>query len=289
MSGAQAHFFVPPYCGASRWPAKEAINMGAFGPALFSDDVACDVRDEYRALIEDGVDDDDATRQILNSYADVLGEPDDGPVVWLALAVTQSKIGRLDAAVARHALAVISADEGMELWREQGPKAEASRRAALAQAREQITGPQPSRRKLRPPWRHVSSLEAGDVLSYRTQNGRCLLLRVARIDTSRVGVAPILVLLDYARPKLPRAAKIDKIPDRAEPPRSYAALQQPWGIARFHVGVYKKSDPDYAEAGFIKVCTIRPRTTDAAIAAGMFMQWSQLGTHLDRWMMDEPL
>ena len=63
--------------------------MGAWGPALFSDDLACDVRDEYRGLIEDGIDDDAATRQILNSQADALNDPDEGPVVWLALAVTQ--------------------------------------------------------------------------------------------------------------------------------------------------------------------------------------------------------
>src|SRR5215831_8788880 len=58
--------------------------MGAWGPGLFSDDIVCDVRDEYRASIEDGLDDDAATRQILVSYADVIDDPDDGPVVWLA-------------------------------------------------------------------------------------------------------------------------------------------------------------------------------------------------------------
>lgn len=263
--------------------------MGAWGPALFSDDVACDVRDDYRALIEDGVQDDEATRQVLSSYADALGDPDDGPVVWLALAVTQAKIGRLDPAVAQRALAIISTDEGMGRWREQGVKAEAKRRVALAKARDQITGPQPAPRELRPPWRHVTSLQAGHVLAYRTKGGQYLLLRVARIETSRVSIAPILVLLDYARSKLPRTAKLNKMPDRPEPPRSYSSLQQPWGITRFHVGVYRKSDPDYAEAGFTKIGTIRPRITDAAVRAGMYTQWSQFGPDLERWMIDKPL
>jgi len=263
--------------------------MGAWGPALFSDDVACDVRDDYRALIEDGIDDDDATRQILNSYADALDDPDDGPVVWLALAVTQSKIGRLDAAVAERALAAISADEALRLWREQGPVAEAKRKMALAKARDQITGPQPARRRLRAPWRHVSSLQPGDVLSYRTQGGSYLLLRVARIEATRLGVAPILVLLEYALPKIPRSAKINKLRDRAEPQRSYAALDQPWGITRFHASVRKESDPDYDGAGFSRVGTIKPRNTDVGVVAGMFTWWSQLGADLDRWMKDDPL
>ncbi|SCG52127.1 DUF4259 domain-containing protein [Micromonospora inositola] len=53
--------------------------MGAWGPGLFSDDTACDVRDEYRDMLEDGVDDDKATQRMLDSYADVLDDPDDEP------------------------------------------------------------------------------------------------------------------------------------------------------------------------------------------------------------------
>ena len=37
--------------------------MGAWGPGLWSDDVACDVRDAYREAVEDGRSDEDATRQ----------------------------------------------------------------------------------------------------------------------------------------------------------------------------------------------------------------------------------
>src|SRR5215469_93571 len=141
--------------------------VSAWGPGLFADDTACDVRDEYRALIEDGTGDDSAMRRILDAYADALEDPDDGPVIWLALAFTQSKIGRLDHNLATRALEIIDHDEGMSRWLEQGPNLEARRRAALAQVRAQLTGPQPRRKKLRPPWRHVTSLHAGDVLAYR--------------------------------------------------------------------------------------------------------------------------
>ncbi|ACZ90620.1 hypothetical protein [Streptosporangium roseum] len=40
--------------------------MSAWGVALFSDDTACDVRDTYRELIEDGVDDEEAARRVLD-------------------------------------------------------------------------------------------------------------------------------------------------------------------------------------------------------------------------------
>jgi len=86
---------------------------------------------------------------------------------------------------------------------------------ALERACNQISGPQPPRRRLRPPSRHVTSLEPGAVLSYRTQAGTWPLFRVARIDDSRVSVAPILVLLAFAGPRVPRMAKVAKIRDRS--------------------------------------------------------------------------
>lgn len=100
--------------------------MGAWGPALFSDDVAPDVRGDYRALIEDGVADDAATRRVLDS-TQVRSAPGRQSLVWLALAFTQSKIGRLDPAVAERALQSIDSGEGMRRWREEGARATAGR------------------------------------------------------------------------------------------------------------------------------------------------------------------
>lgn len=42
--------------------------MGAWGPAIFSDDTACDIRGDYRELLEDGVDDREATQRVIDAY-----------------------------------------------------------------------------------------------------------------------------------------------------------------------------------------------------------------------------
>lgn len=42
--------------------------MGAWGPAIFSDDTACDIRSDYRELLEDGVDDAEATQRVISEY-----------------------------------------------------------------------------------------------------------------------------------------------------------------------------------------------------------------------------
>lgn len=79
----------------------------AWGPAVFSDDVARDVRDRYREHLEDQMADDEAEATILREFAGHLGDVDDGPVVWLALAATESKLGRISAVVQSKALDII--------------------------------------------------------------------------------------------------------------------------------------------------------------------------------------
>jgi hypothetical protein len=45
-----------------------------WGTGLFSDDSACDIRDHYRELLEDGIEDDAATRLIREEYRAYLEE-----------------------------------------------------------------------------------------------------------------------------------------------------------------------------------------------------------------------
>ncbi|MGH3390276.1 MAG: hypothetical protein ACRDOO_15515, partial [Actinomadura sp.] len=156
--------------------------MSAWGYALFSDDTACDVRDDYRELIEDGIGDTEATQKVLADYTEALDDPDDGPIVWLALAASQSKIGRLEPSVLAKALEVLDQGLGLDRWAEEGPKELAKRQAALEKIRAQLTGPQPARKKLRRPWRYVTDLVPGNVLTYRSKSGNYVLLRVAQVD-----------------------------------------------------------------------------------------------------------
>ena len=76
--------------------------MGVWGPAIFSDDTASDIRNEYRELLEDQVPDEEATQRILHRYQDL--DDDEVHVLWLALAAAQQQAGRLEARVRDEAL-----------------------------------------------------------------------------------------------------------------------------------------------------------------------------------------
>ena len=118
--------------------------MGVWGTALFSDDVACDIRDHYRQLLEDSVEDSEATRLTLETFEGYLEEPDG--VALIAFAVTQSTLGRLEPDVRDRALAIIDAGADLAVWEEENPKLLPKRRAVLEKARAQLTGPQPARK-----------------------------------------------------------------------------------------------------------------------------------------------
>ena len=60
--------------------------MGTWNSTIFGDDVACDVRDQFLALMAAGSSADDATRTLVTSWSAPLSDADDGPIFWLALA-----------------------------------------------------------------------------------------------------------------------------------------------------------------------------------------------------------
>jgi hypothetical protein len=90
--------------------------MGVWGTALFSDDTACGVRDSCVDLVGDGLTGPEATKALLRGCYSALNDPDESPVFWLALAVTQWRCGRQESHVLQQALNVI--DSGSDLgWR----------------------------------------------------------------------------------------------------------------------------------------------------------------------------
>jgi hypothetical protein len=242
--------------------------MGAWGPAIFSDDLACDIRGDYRDLLEDGVADAEATKRIIKAYDHL--DADEAHVLWLALAAAQAGLGRLDAAVRDKALAVIDAEVGLDLWAEAGPKELAGRKVALATLRDTLTGEQKPPSKVRRPWAHVTGLVPGDVLALALPDGRLALFRVARLDPNRVGTAPVLRRLDWAKSTLPSRRKLGRLKAEPDPgPNTNRATE-------FRVAKHRKKDDDWPESGFELVARVDTHRDDAACSPRLYTSWSGL-------------
>jgi hypothetical protein len=174
--------------------------MGAWGAGIFSDDLACDVREDWREFIADGKSPREATDALIAKY--VNDPPDDEDhVFWLALAVSQWKTGRLVDDVRDRALAVIDSGKGLDPWRDAADRSKRER--VLAQTREQLWSEQPHPTRIRKRAKSATPFGPGDVLAYRHGDGYYVVFWVLSNFSDRGGEYNHTELLDYASEQLP--------------------------------------------------------------------------------------
>jgi hypothetical protein len=174
--------------------------MGAWGPGIFDNDLAADVRDEWREAIRAGEDAAAATARIREEL-----ESDDEPSrteFWTGLAAAQSETGRLQPDVRDRALAVVAEGGDLELW-----EGDVERAAALGELAERLRGPQRKPKRLR---RHKAGpdpgVATGDVLRIRSPDERrAALFHVLDVSRERGERWPVLLGLFWppASPSAP--------------------------------------------------------------------------------------
>lgn len=153
------------------------FDVGTWGTGIFADDVASDVRDDYREYLGDGLSAQDATDRVLAEWSDALSDPESVTIVWLAVAATQVKVGRLEDRVRDRALAIIDNGEDLARWQDD-PKLLRERQRVLEKLRDAVTGPQRSPTRIPRPIRSVWPFEPGSIVAFRRDSGRYLALRV---------------------------------------------------------------------------------------------------------------
>jgi hypothetical protein len=168
--------------------------MGSWSTGVFGNDLASDVRGEYRELLEDGTPDAEALQEVLRSFATDVDDRDNGTCFWTGLAATQMELGRLDAAVRDRTIALIDAGGDLHVWDETGLANK--RKAVLAKLRGRLLGPQKAAVKVRPPLRVLSPVQAGDVFLLALDDGRSARLRTLAVESSRRGDSPTVELID---------------------------------------------------------------------------------------------
>ena len=170
--------------------------MGTWGTAVFSDDLAADVRDHWRGHIADGLSAEDATERVLAFFLESLTDPDDAGVLWIALAVSQWKTGRLVPAVRDPAIAVI--DSGDDLRRWDTAQLRKARQRVLTRTREMLLSAQPEAKRVRRRWIRSTPFELGDVVQVDLLSGdTTLLVVVGRLDGANGDRSPMFATLNW--------------------------------------------------------------------------------------------
>lgn len=207
--------------------------MSGWGTAIFSDDTACDVRDDYRDLVGDGISGPEATNRLVDEWRDTLRDPDDCPVFWLALAATQWKCGRLETRVREKALEIIAGGLGLQRWTED-PKLLQKRKAVLAKLEEQLRSPPPAEKRIPKRFRDHCDWEVGEVIAYQLPSGKWALLRVIDFHSDKGGTCPICELLDWTGDEIPARDVMAALPVRRTGLNDVA--RRPNDLTRFMIG-----------------------------------------------------
>lgn len=171
--------------------------MGAWGPAIFSSDTACDVRGTYEDMLCYGHTPEEAEAQTMKEMEMDRLHPEDDPDAWLALAATEWRCGRkLSDDVRAIAMALIDQPIPTDLWKTE--KLRLSRRKALDKLRDQLNAPLPKPKRLRPLPTIHSPWQVGDVIAVKLPekeerpalSGKYALLLFTEISTSKVSRYP---------------------------------------------------------------------------------------------------
>jgi len=145
--------------------------MGTWGTAIFSDDLACDIRDDYIKEIIRGKTSEEATQTIKSNHFPIVNNAEEQPVFWIALALTQWKKGRLLAEVKDEAILAIDSGADLLRWESEPGKIQEKRKNELEKAKQILLSPMPPAKKIPiPSWMKDDPWQLGDLISYRITN-----------------------------------------------------------------------------------------------------------------------
>ena len=187
--------------------------MGVWGTGIFQDDTASDIREDFKAYLGDGLSGPDATARILAEYQSSLADPHEAGVVWLALAASQWKLGRLEPDTLAQALNVIDSGSDLKRWNADA-KDHAKRKAVLERLRGEITSPQPEAKKVRKRVLATCDWPVGSMVAYRMNSGNLAMLRVIGYHTDKGGTSPVCEVLDWTGTETPTEEMMRPIPVR---------------------------------------------------------------------------
>lgn len=195
--------------------------MGAWGANLYQDDVALDVKDEYKDILRRGKTNEEAMQEIIDKYQELLEDAEDRGVFWLALADTQWNLGRLDEQVKEQALEIIELGTDLKRW-ESNEKLYNKRKEILEKLKEKLLSPQPEEKRM-PKYRtYKCEWKNGDVFVYQLKSeyakeqgleGRYLIIqKIDEIDWYPCSTIPLVRVKITEDKTIPKTEKeIDEL------------------------------------------------------------------------------
>ncbi len=195
--------------------------MGTLGTALYADDLAADLRDDFKDAAGEGLSPAAIVDRLVAAHVSSAADADESATFWLVLADMGWRLGRLDERALTRALALI--DSGSDLARWDQPQDRAKRAAVLARVRDQLRTPPPPPQRIAKRRVATTTWEVGDVIAFRLLSGRQTLLRVIDHHDDKGGRLAVCELLDWIGEEIPSVGDLDRLGVRLQPGRNPVA------------------------------------------------------------------
>ena len=230
--------------------------VGAWGPGVFQNDDAADLRDGWRGLIRAGFDPREAGRRLVDTFG--LSEESDQAPMWLALADLLWRAGRLGHEIRRRALKLIRDGAALDGWE---GRSLGGRKRALSELGERLRSAMPAPVRSRPS--HPCDWKRGELIVWRLIDDGSAVLRVVAFDKRwGGGGSPVVELVGAGRPG-------DEIDFRhlggGDARRATNSLKlttgRLWRDTRFKIGVFEAGD--YNPRRLRRIKSLSPRRRDA--------------------------
>lgn len=144
--------------------------MGTWGPKLYQDDLAEDIREYYKEQLHRGKKGIDITQELLIQYQIEISDSEEASVFWFALADTQWNLGRLEDKVKEMALKHIQLGDDLERWEVENPKMAKEREQTIQDLQQKLLSPQPPEKKVTQYKIYRCEWKYGDVYAYQLES-----------------------------------------------------------------------------------------------------------------------
>lgn len=183
--------------------------MGTWGIGIFSNDDACDARDEFLQVIESGASAALATKKVLSSFAKSLRDPGVAADVLLALASTQITHRCLQKPIKERATKLIKKGAAITNWKDSRDLKRRKATVAKFQKRLASAPVQAAKASLRPP-RRILNWPIGQLFVYRMPTGELLGCFLYRYGDAVKQKLPVIGLLGWRGKAAPQVSELQR-------------------------------------------------------------------------------
>jgi len=171
--------------------------MGVWGPKLYQDDLACDVRDEYIDFLKIGKNNEEITKYFIDEYSKNFIE-EDKVIMIFSLADVQWDYGRLSSQIKKLAIRYIDEKKDLNRWISNTREYQI-RKNELYKLKKKIESPMPPEKKLNKLRQIRPIFKKGDLLLHQICSdklkdnkwyGKYVLIKIVGYDRFNIGSLP---------------------------------------------------------------------------------------------------